>query len=385
MKKIILYLTFLLTSIISPELSAQHHYVKNIGWNIAAKIPPAPKQTTAMGLAGAISGTSQNMLLIAGGTNFPNEMPWNGGKKKYYDDVFLYRKANSNLRLMPAKKDLKLPFNLAYSAVCSTPHGIVVAGGENENGLSKKVLILNWKANELQISFLPDLPNGLSNGALTAVGDVVYLTGGEVENGATDQFLSLNLTKPQDGWKKMINLPHPVSHTVLLHPETSREIFIIGGRKRNQGDTSTLYKNVFTYNIDKQTWTIKESLPYALSAASGVANAQDLFIFSGDQGETFHQAEKLIAGIDREKDPVKKESLNQQKIKLQSNHPGFSKSVLKYDLKQNTWLSLNGLLPYGTVTTNAVLLGQEVIIPGGEIKAGVRTPNILMGKLKPNK
>ncbi|TCD26162.1 hypothetical protein EZ456_14195 [Pedobacter psychrodurus] len=385
MKKIILYLTFLLTSITSSELSAQYQHVKHIDWTIAAQIPQAPKQKAAIGLAGAISGTNHNILLVAGGTNFPNEMPWNGGKKKYYDDVFLYQKTSPGLLLMSAKKELKLPFNLAYCAVCSTSQGIVVVGGENENGLSKKVLILNWEANKLQISFLPDLPNGLTNGALTAIGDVVYLAGGEVENGATDQFLSLNLTKQEEGWKKMINLPHAVSHMVLLHPEKSREIFLIGGRKRNQGDTSTLYKNVFAYNIDKQIWTIKESLPYPLSAASGVATEKDLLIFSGDQGEIFHQAEKLIAEIDWEKDPLKKESLNQQKIKLQSNHPGFSKSVLKYDIKQNTWLRLKGLLPYGTVTTNAVLLDHEVVIPGGEIKAGVRTPNILMGKLKPNK
>lgn len=380
MKNFILYLTFLLTSIISPELSAQYQHVENISWAIAAKIPAAPQQTTAFGLAGAISGADHNVLLVAGGTNFPNEMPWEGGKKKYYDDVFLYRKTNRGLLLIPTKKDFKLPFNLAYSAVCSTLYGIVAAGGENENGLSKKVLILNWKAHELQVNFLPDLPSGLSNGALTVVGDIIYLAGGEVANGATDQFLSLNLTKQGEGWKKMINLPHSVSHTVLVHPENSREIFLIGGRKRNQGDTSTLYKNVFAYNVDKQTWAIKESLPYPLSAASGLANEKDLLIFSGDQGETFHQAEKLIAEIDREKDPVKKENLNQQKIKLQSNHPGFSKSVLKYDIKQNTWLSLKDLLPYGTVTTNAVLLDRQVIISGGEIKAGVRTPDILMGQ-----
>lgn len=382
MKNIILYLTFLLTSIISPELLAQYQHVENIGWTIAAKIPAAPQQTAALGLAGAISGADHNVLLVAGGTNFPNEMPWDGGKKKYYDDVFLYRKTGRGLFLIPTKKALKLPFNLAYSAVGSTSYGIVAAGGENENGLSKKVLILNWKANELQVNFLPDLPIGLSNGALTVVGDIIYLAGGEIANGATDQLLSLNLTKQEEGWKKMINLPHSVSHTVLLHPENSREIFLIGGRKRNHGDTSTLYKNVFAYNVDKQTWAIKESLPYPLSAAAGLANGKDLLIFSGDQGETFHQAEKLIAEIDREKDPVKKESLNQQKIKLQSNHPGFSKSVLKYDVKQNTWFSLKDLLPYGTVTTNAVLLGHHVIISGGEIKAGLRTPNILMGQKK---
>jgi len=385
MKNIILYLTFLLTSTISTKLLAQHPHVKNVAWRIAGQIPAAPHQTTALGLAGAISGSNHHTLLVAGGTNFPNEMPWNGGKKKYYDDVFLYLKTNNELLLVPGKKPLKLPFNLAYAAVCSTAQGIVVAGGENEAGLSKKALLLNWKANELQVNFLPDLPQGLSNAALTVLGDVVYLAGGEDENGATDQFLALDLKKQQEGWKKMINLPHAVSHAVLLQPENSRDIFLIGGRKRNTGDTSTLYKNVFAFNADKQIWAIKEPLPYALSAASGIAKGNDLLVFSGDEGGTFHRAETLIAEIEREKDPLKKENLNQEKIKLQSGHPGFSRSVLKYDVVHNAWLTLASKLPYGTVTTNAVLLDGEVIVAGGEIKAGVRTPNILMGKIETKK
>ena len=385
MKNFILYLTFLLTAIISPELSAQNQYVKNIDWNMAATIPPAAQQTTAKGLAGAISGVDHNVLLIAGGTNFPNEMPWNGGKKKYYDDVFLYQKSGGSLLLISTKKSLKLPFNLAYSAVCSTSYGIVVAGGENENGLSKKVLLLNWSVNELQVNFLPDLPVGLTNAALTISGNMIYLAGGEVENGVTDQFLMLNLIKQQEGWKKMINLLQAVSHTVLLHPENSGEIFLIGGRKRNTGDTSTLYKSVFAFDLEKQIWVAKASLPYTLSAAAGITIGKDLFVFGGDLGETFHQAEKLIAAIDKEQDPVKKEQLNQRKIKLQSTHPGFSKSVLKYSFEKDTWLTLKGAMPYGTVTTNAVRLGNEIIIAGGEIKAGVRTPNILLGKLKSNR
>ncbi|MGM9478975.1 hypothetical protein ACS5PU_21310 [Pedobacter sp. GSP4] len=385
MKNIILYFTFLLTSIISPQLLAQHQHVKNIGWRVAAQIPPVPGQPISIGLAGAISGIDHHILLIAGGTNFPHEMPWNGGKKQYYDNVFIYLKTANDLLLMPVTNALKLPFNLAYSAVCSSRQGIVVAGGENENGLSQKVLLLNWKANKLLTGFLPDLPQGLTNASLTAIGDVIYLAGGETENGATNQFLSLNLKKTGEGWKKMINLPYQVSHAVLLHPEKGEELFLIGGRKRNPGDTSTIYKNVFAFNIARQNWVAKASLPYPLSAASGITREKELLVFSGDLGETFHQAEKLIAAIDEEKDPSKKENLNQQKAKVQANHPGFSKTVLKYDLLSNSWQALKGELPYGTVTTTAVFLDDEVIIAGGEVKAGVRTPNILIGQLKSKK
>ena len=378
MKYTLLYFTFLLTSIIPSKLLAQQHDIQNIAWRIVAKIPPAQSATKAIGLAGAITGTYQHLLFIAGGTNFPDKMPWEGGKKKYYNDIFLYQKRADQLLLVPTAT--KLPFNLAYSAVCSTTDGIVVAGGEDENGLSKKVMLFRLKNDQLLFDYLPDLPNAVTNCALTKVGDVLYLAGGETETGASNKFLSLSLKQKEQGWKKLVNLPMPVSHTVLL--SAGNEIFLIGGRKANQGDTSTIYKNVSIFNVQEQVWGAKAALPYPLSAACGMAQNENLLLFSGDTGETFHQVEKLIAAIAVEKDQAKKEKLNQAKAIIQAAHPGFSPKVLKYNVARNTWVPVKGLMPYGSVTTQAVWFENEIIIAGGEVKAGVRTPEIISGKLK---
>ncbi len=387
MKNSILSFTLLISTALSPALLAQHKAVCDISWTIASQIPSAPGQTLSNGLAGAVIGTINNKLIIAGGTNFPDKMPWNGGKKNYYNDVFVYTKTSQGLMLKFTDKKFKLPFNLAYGAVCSIKNGIVIAGGENENGLISKVSWLSWKAGEFVIHQLPNLPKPLTNAALTVVGNSLYLAGGEMENGATAQFLCLNLDAQQEGWKVLPNLPQATSHTVLLNvtQDDKTELFLIGGRKKNIGDTSTLHKAMYAFDLKKQIWTTKTPLPYPLSAAAGIVKGKSLFLFSGDRGETFHQAERLIAEIEHEKNVKKKESLNQQKIKVQSNHPGFSKAVLKYDLTTSVWTRLPQAMPYGTVTTTAIMLNNEVIIAGGEIKAGVRTPNILVGKLKTTK
>jgi len=377
MKKLILYLTFLLISIISQKLRAQQH-IQAIGWDVVAKIPAAPMQSQANGLAGAITGNHQHLLFIAGGTNFPDKMPWDGGKKKNYDDIFIYRKMARGLVLRPYQA--KLPFNLAYAAVCSTPGGIVIAGGENETGLSKKAFIMKWENSQLNFSALPDLPAGLTNAALTRAGDILYLAGGETAGGATDQFLSLDLKNAAAGWKKLINLPQPVSHTVLLN--AGNKFFLIGGRKSNAGDTSTIYKNVWMFDANAGGWKAKAALPNPLSAACGVSLQQELLVFSGDEGKTFHQVEKLIGEISREKDDEKKAKLNQSKAIIQAAHPGFSQKVLKYDVAGDAWTAINAAMPYGTVTTQAIWFENEIIIAGGEIKAGVRTPKILSGKIK---
>lgn len=383
MKNITLYFILLITTALPPELLAQNVQVDDISWTIGAQIPALNKQTQSLGLAGAAIGINDHKLIIVGGTNFPDKMPWNGGKKNYYNDVFIYSKSFQGLTLKSAEEQFKLPFNLAYSATCSTEKGIVIAGGENEDGLSNKVLLLNWKKGKLIVNYLPELPRALTNASLTVIGEKLYLAGGEIESGATVQFLSLSLSLQQEGWIELAQLPNAVSHAILLSAE--QEIYLISGRKRNVGDTSTLYSQMYTFNIKEQTWNAKKSLPYPISAATGIIKDRSILIFSGDKGETFHKAEKLIAAIDREKDLAKKEMLNQQKIALQATHPGFSKKVLKYDMLTGIWTELKGLMPYGTVTTNAVILKNEVIIAGGEIKAGVRTPNIIIGKLKKSK
>src|SRR5690349_7056240 len=43
----------------------------------------------ALGRAGMMAGVHHGMLIAGDGANFPGEMPWDGGKKAYYDEIFV--------------------------------------------------------------------------------------------------------------------------------------------------------------------------------------------------------------------------------------------------------------------------------------------------------
>ena len=59
------------------------------------------------------------------------------------------------------------------------------------------------------------------------------------------------------------------------------------------------------------------------------------------------------------------------------SHPGFSRKVLKYDLRKNTIEEI-GESPYPIgVTTSMVSDGDVQYIVSGEVKPGIRTPHIL--------
>ena len=364
---------------------AQNAKGKSLHWKIAAKLPAPDGKSKSLGVAGPVTGVHNDILIVGGGANFPDSMPWQGGKKKYYDDIYSYREHRGTLVLQ--KEVVKLPSAIAYPANCSTPQGVVYAGGENEQGFSNKVYLLKWDETKKTIlsSELPELPHPLTNASAVYVNSTIYLAGGETPTAVSSLFLKLDLNNLDAGWQALPDIPKPVSHTVMVALEGKSgnvSIYIVGGRKRNSDGISELYNTVFSFDTQKGAWEKKQNLPYALSAGTGIAQGQkNILIFGGDRGETFHKTEKLIAAINAETDEAKKSELIRQKNELQSSHPGFSHDVLVYNIESNEWKKLDEISFDSPVTTTAVVWNKKVLIPSGEIKAGVRTPQILMAKL----
>jgi len=56
------------------------HVVAVIGKEVAEL--PSLNQTKSLGVAGPVVGIINDQLVVAGGSNFPDSLPWMGGKKK---------------------------------------------------------------------------------------------------------------------------------------------------------------------------------------------------------------------------------------------------------------------------------------------------------------
>jgi cyclically-permuted mutarotase family protein len=354
--------------------------ISTIEWKLAGELPQKN-----LGVAGPVTGVNNNVLIVAGGSNFPDSMPWLGGKKKYYNEGYIFKKTEEDSLIY--FKSFQLPHTLSYPANCSTPQGIVAAGGENESGISNKVLLLQWnKAEEnIIIKNLPALPFAVTNAAITSYNNKIYLAGGETKNAVSDNFLMLDLNDTAKGWQQLAHLPHAVSHAVMVTQSNNinTNIYLIGGRKKNENGISDLYAYTFEFDINKNEWMQKQLLPYALSAGTSVAAGENnIVLFGGDKGKTFHKTEEIIIAINKETDEAKKKQLIKGKAQLQSSHPGFSKEVLLYNTIDDKWRVID-TMPFNTpVTTSAVKWNNEIFIPGGEIKAGVRTTQILSVKIK---
>ncbi len=369
------------------ETLAQQPVVSSVKWKIAAQLPPTNGETVSIGLAGPLTGVTNDVLIVAGGANFPDGLPWNGGKKKYHNDIFVLQlKRNGKFHWLNSSSQ-KLPFTTAYGANVSTKHGIVYLGGENEMGISNSAFLLQWnnQQQKIEINKLPNLPIPLTNASATVYENVIYIAGGETINAVSDNFFSLNLNDTANGWKQLPSLPYAVSNAVLAVQSNGKQqnIYLLGGRKKNTNAVSDFYNSVFSFNLSTGKWQEEKPIPSPKAAGTGIAfGKNNIILFGGDEGETFNKTESLIMAIANEKDELKKKELIEQKNKLQMAHPGFKPEVLLYNTVTNNWNKLTNIPFPSAATTTALLWGKCIFIPSGEIKAGVRTPQILLGTIK---
>src|SRR5437899_3010494 len=71
-----------------------------------ARLPPLPDKE---GFAGAFAGASGGAMLVAGGANFPDKKPWEGGAKIWYDAVFVLDRPDGEWKVAG-----RLPRRLGY-------------------------------------------------------------------------------------------------------------------------------------------------------------------------------------------------------------------------------------------------------------------------------
>jgi N-acetylneuraminate epimerase len=350
-----------------------------IDWTIAGKLPVGVDNQEHIGVAGPVTGIIGDVLVVAGGANFPNGMPWDGGQKAYSKDVYLFTQDRNNG--FTVSNTQSFGDSVAYAANISIENSIYSVGGERNGTATADVFRYFLENDSFQRVQLPSLPKQLTNGGVTRVNDYIYFVGGENADLVSDKVYRLKFEEANSNWEVFAELAKPLTHAVITSDE-KENIYIIGGRKRNTNAKSDMYDEVFELNLSSKKITLLDRLPEALAAGTGGYYNGNLIVIGGDNAHTFHQVEELIGAINLESDDNKKTELIVKKNNMQCSHPGFSTNVWTYNLADKTWKSSNKLQGESPVTTTVIIKNGNIIIPSGEVRAGVRTNQILVGKIK---
>ncbi|UFH34340.1 galactose oxidase [Flavobacterium acetivorans] len=369
---------------------SQKKEVKHVEWKTAAQLQN-PDGSLSIGFAGPINGVNNDVLLVAGGANFPDKMPWEGGKKSYSKTIHVLQKCGDTFSWIAAVKST-LAEPIAYCGTTSTDLGVVYVGGENENGLSNKSYLLKWnaEAKEVEIKSLPNFPLAIANIALTHIDNVVYAVGGDEATKSSDSFASLDLNEANPEWKTLPKIPLALANSVAVAQKGKNGIgiYVVGGRTKTASGISDLHHTTFVFDIKKQKWESvaaisdgKNTTNFSAGAGLAVGN-HSVLIVGGDNGAIFHQIETYLSQIAQAKSEEEKAELIAKKNKLVTNHPGFYNGILLYNTLTDQWEKIDELPFLPHVTTPAVLWDKKIILSNGEIKPGIRTPDVMLGTLK---
>ncbi len=325
------------------------------------KLPPVPDE---LGFAGPFAGVHNDALIVAGGANFP-EPVWDNDKA-WHDRIFVLTRSDEGYTW---KDGGKLPRPLAYGAAVSTPSGVVCMGGNDATKTYDDVFLLSWdaKSGKLTTKKYPSLPKPCAFGAATMIGDVIYLAGGQSGQSldtAMKNFWSLDLSKKDNKaefvWKQLPACPGPtraLNLTVAQHNGYNDCVYVISGRRQQgSGDDPKSFeflKDVWEYNPTKGAWRRRADAPRCVMAGTAASSGQShIFVLGG-------ATEKLFFKTDDLKD----------------KHPGFIKQSLAYHTITDTWTEA-GATPANHVTTIAVKWGDDIVIPTGEVRPRVRSPQV---------
>ncbi len=310
-----------------------------------------PSLPDPLGVAGPFAGVSGTSLVVAGGANFPDKMPWEGGKKVWHDRVWVLDKPDGKWREVG-----KLPRPLGYGVSVTARGGVVCVGGSDSERHYADTFLVSVEPDGFRVQPLPPLPLPLANMAGALMGDEVYIAGGSEAPGeqtATNRAFVLSLQK--NVWREIAPLPGR-AHILATAGANDGKFFVFGGVALVPGPDGKVVReylrDAWSYENGKGWWRLAD-MPNAVAAAPSPA-PERLWILGGDDGSR--------AGFQ----PVEK-------------HPGFIGDVLSFPVDKRIrvypWDSVHSEKPV-RATVAAVKWNGMIVIPSGEVRPGVRSPEV---------
>ncbi|MFM8497355.1 MAG: hypothetical protein ACKOEM_17805, partial [Planctomycetia bacterium] len=188
-----------------------------------ARLPDIPD---AEGFAGPFAGTSDDALIVAGGANFPQGRPWDGGRKVWHDRIFMLEEGAAAWRAAG-----RLPRPLAYGATVPHDGRVVCIGGSDEGSHHVEVFSLRRDGESVAITKLSPLPRPLAMHCAAVVGDRLFVAGGAESPQATEatrSFLSLDLADPAATWTAIEPWPGP-GRILATAGVIEGRLYVLGG------------------------------------------------------------------------------------------------------------------------------------------------------------
>lgn len=323
-----------------------------------------------IGFAGPFVGVAGDALVVAGGANFPEAAPWDGGAKVWHDRVFVLPDPDG--KWIEAGR---LPSPLAYGVAVSWRDRMILIGGGDAKRHSTAVTELRWDGQSLTFSELPSLPKACAFMTGVLHGDSILIAGGigtpdSVD--ALDSIWSLDLAAEPASRKWKTLSPLKTGRILGQAAVVDGRVLVTGGAdlfRDGEGKVQRKFlRDAWLLDVERDRWSRVADLlrPIVAAPSPGIpVGASKTVFLSGDDGRFFGQD-------------------------LKYQHPGFPVETFVYDARRDRWSqgtpfpktvpndtgSLHNRGQWPPVTTGAVRWRDRFVIASGEIRPAVRSPKV---------
>lgn len=312
------------------------------------QLPPIPDVAYAKGVSAPFCGAIGETLVVAGGANFPDKPLLEGGAKRVYADIWAFTENSWTHAGV-------LPDSVAYGATFQVSDTLVFAGGNVCGTTTDKVYKLSLAGGKASVTSLPSLPLPMEQCGWTQCGENLFLASQEgVFTSKAGDFV----------WKKLADIPEPLVQPVAY--ATEGKLYLWGGF-----NPQTLLAPDTGHCLDLNTleWGSAPAIP-------------DGGTLVGATGTTLPDGRLLVlGGVNRAIFERALRNTPDDRIPYLSQDPSwykFRSEVFVFD--GSAWNSLGESVSAALAGPGVTVLGREIVVTGGELKPGVRSPKTFLFK-----
>ena len=314
----------------------------------AQDLPDLPDPVGRAGMMAAVlrEPDGSEVILAAGGTNFPDKPLWQGGQKRYHADILKLAAGGGAWRW---SKVGELPEALVGAAFCASParDALIIAGGAVADGHRGAVWSVTTDGRVRR--FGPDLPEARAYAGFAVRDGQLHVAGGIARPDATAAvatMASLDLRHPDRPW--VVSAPDAgFARIIPLVAGTEAGLLFGGGCSLTEKEGQPFR----TYHRDLRVGETRGALagPLAGAAGPGVVTRTHVLFVGGDDGAQYGRPPET--------------------------HRGLARRILAIDLRTLATKDL-GAWPGPVAVAPLLRLGDDLVTVSGEMRPGVRTPKL---------